>query len=232
MPLSSKPSWVERAREFILTRTVPPTDAQCDFSWSRLRCEPKCACGARLRFGDYTPGRACRLLHAWERSPSCEMAWDPSDEPALARLTTAARSALSAARRVYETRVAPPTDDECSFSFQTGRCEPRGLCRLRWRVRKTQCFFGFCRGSVEIHSMFTRGSPEALMICTMAPGTAAQGQPVGATTVSRFSLKVDQQPTKQGEHYVTIFMKRFQNIRVFVGCRFSVHQSMKLFFRP
>ncbi|CAM9661843.1 unnamed protein product, partial [Ectocarpus sp. 8 AP-2014] len=61
--------WVERTREYVLTQTVPPTDAECDFNWSRLRCEPKCTCGARLRFGDYTPGRACRLLHPWERNP-------------------------------------------------------------------------------------------------------------------------------------------------------------------
>ncbi|CAN0279666.1 unnamed protein product [Pylaiella littoralis] len=131
--------WVEKAREYILTQTVPPTDAECDFSWSRLRCEPKCSCGARLRFGDYTPGRACRLLHPWERSPDlCSEggeadAWDPSDEPALGRAVAAAAGALGRLRRAYEARVAPPSDPECTFSLEARRCEPQPQCRLRLR---------------------------------------------------------------------------------------------------
>ncbi|CAN0414270.1 unnamed protein product [Ectocarpus sp. 12 AP-2014] len=148
--------WVERTREYVLTQTVPPTDAECDFNWSRLRCEPKCTCGARLRFGDYTPGRACRLLHPWERNPElCGSgvdgdggagsgsgggssdggggAWDPSDEPAVRRVVAAAAGALGRLRQAYEARVAPPSDSECSFSFETRRCEPQPLCRLRFR---------------------------------------------------------------------------------------------------
>ncbi|CBJ48995.1 conserved unknown protein [Ectocarpus siliculosus] len=146
--------WVERTREYVLTQTVPPTDAECDFNWSRLRCEPKCTCGARLRFGDYTPGRACRLLHPWERNPElCGSgvdgddgggsggsssdggggAWDPSDEPAVRRVVAAAAGALGGLRQAYEERVAPPSDSECSFSFETRRCEPQPLCRLRFR---------------------------------------------------------------------------------------------------
>ncbi|CAN0025224.1 unnamed protein product [Ectocarpus fasciculatus] len=146
--------WVERAREYVLTQTVPPTDAECDFNWSRLRCEPKCTCGARLRFGDYTPGRACRLLHPWERNPELcgggvdgdagggsgggnsgggGGAWDPSDEPAVRRVVAAAAGALGGLRQAYEARVAPPSDSECSFSFETRRCEPQPLCRLRFR---------------------------------------------------------------------------------------------------
>ena len=122
-----------------MTQTVPPTDAECDFSWSRLRCEPKCLCGARLRFGDYTPGRACRLLHPWERSPELcgedgADAWDPSDEPAFRRAAAAAAGALGGLRRAYEARVAPPSDPECYFSLETRRCEPQPLCRLRLRV--------------------------------------------------------------------------------------------------
>lgn len=138
-----------------MTQTVPPTDAECDFNWSRLRCEPKCTCGARLRFGDYTPGRACRLLHPWERNPElCGSgvdgdgggvseggssdggggAWDPSDEPAVTRVVAAAAGALGGLRQAYQARVAPPSDSECSFSFDTRRCEPMPLCRLRFRV--------------------------------------------------------------------------------------------------
>lgn len=144
-------SWVEKAREYVLTQTVPPTDAECDFSWSRLRCEPKCSCGARLRFGDYTPGRACRLLRPWERSPDLcgeadggggGEAWDPSDEPALRRVLAAAAGALGGLRRAYEARVAPPTDPECYFSLETRRCEPQPLCRLRLRVSLVGCTRG------------------------------------------------------------------------------------------
>lgn len=127
-------SWAERAREYVLTRTVPPTDSECDFNWTRLRCEPKCLCGSRLRFGDYTPGRSCRLLHPWERSPDCENAWDPSDEPAFRRLGAAAEGTLRAMKRVYDSRVAPPTDPECRFDLETMRCEPRPACHLRFRV--------------------------------------------------------------------------------------------------
>lgn len=150
-------SWVEKAREYVLTQTVPPTDAECDFSWSRLRCEPKCSCGARLRFGDYTPGRACRLLRPWERSPDLcgeaggagagGEAWDPSDEPAFRRVLSAAAGALGGLRRAYEARVAPPTDAECYFSLETRRCEPQPLCRLRLRVSLVGCTrrSDFCR---------------------------------------------------------------------------------------
>ncbi|CAM9893740.1 unnamed protein product [Laminaria digitata] len=125
--------WVERAREYVLTRTIPPTDAECDFNWSRLRCEPKCLCGARLRFGDYTPGRTCRLLHHWERSPECEAAWDPSDEPAVRRLAATVAWGLGSAKRAYEARVAPPSDPECVFDLESRRCQPQSLCRLKFR---------------------------------------------------------------------------------------------------
>lgn len=134
-PLTPPTSWVERARKYVLTRTVPPTDAECDFNWSRLRCEPKCLCGARLRFGDYTPGRTCRLLHPWERSPECEAAWDPSDDPAVRRLAATLTWGLGSAKRAYEARVAPPSDPECVFDLETRRCQPQSLCRLKFRVR-------------------------------------------------------------------------------------------------
>ncbi|CAN0098524.1 unnamed protein product [Ascophyllum nodosum] len=125
--------WVEKSREFVLTRTVPPTDAECDFNWTRLRCEPKCLCGSRLRFGDYTPGRSCRLLHPWERSSDCEDAWDPSDEPALRRLGAATKRALGSVKQAYDARVAPATDPDCRFDLETRRCQPQPACRFRFR---------------------------------------------------------------------------------------------------
>lgn len=30
--------------------------------------------------------------------------------------------------------MAPPSDPECRFNFETRRCEPQPLCRLRFRV--------------------------------------------------------------------------------------------------
>ena len=171
-------SWVERAREYVLTRTVPPTDAECDFSWSRLRCEPKCLCGARLRFGDYTPGRTCRLLHHWERSPECEAAWDPSDEPAVRRLAATLAWGLSSAKQAYEARVAPPSDPECVFDFQTRRCQPQSMCRLKFKVSVLTISFTGSRVTQGVYfiSAFIRDSfflsSERLKILQMAACTS------------------------------------------------------------
>lgn len=157
----------------MLTKTIPPTDAQCDFNWSRLRCEPKCSCGVRLRFGDYTPGRACRLLHPWEQSPHCEDTWDPSDEPAVSRFVQGVAAGLGSAKRTYEARIAPPTDSDCTFSFEARRCEPQDLCRLRPRVSYRLLLAGvifwdgtefFCRGTrlLGIDGSFSRVRPRFL----------------------------------------------------------------------
>ena len=57
-----------------LQEAAPRTDADCDFDWSELSCEPKNNCVLRYKFGDYHIGRACRkkkeLFTDYELVPS------------------------------------------------------------------------------------------------------------------------------------------------------------------
>lgn len=39
----------------------------CFFTRGRWRCDPQCSCEYKYRFGDYTPGRSCRLRPEEER---------------------------------------------------------------------------------------------------------------------------------------------------------------------
>ncbi|CAM9740658.1 unnamed protein product, partial [Discosporangium mesarthrocarpum] len=124
--------WADKTRDFVLTRIVPPTDAQCSFNWNHFRCEPKCSCRVRFEPGDYSPDRSCRLMHEGEGEPGCrEGVWDPTDDPVLRRLGQALVGLWGDVREVYERRIAPPTDGECGFSFKRWRCEPAPQCELR-----------------------------------------------------------------------------------------------------
>jgi hypothetical protein len=51
----------EFSKEYILHHFIPPTNAQCDWDWHYLRCEPFCLCDIQYKFGDYHLGRSCRL---------------------------------------------------------------------------------------------------------------------------------------------------------------------------
>ena len=44
-----------------LDEAAPRTDAGCRFSLGQMQCEPSERCALRYRFGDFSPGRACRL---------------------------------------------------------------------------------------------------------------------------------------------------------------------------
>lgn len=51
----------EFSKEYIIHHLIPPTDAQCDWNWTYLRCEPFCICDYQYKLGDYHLGRSCRL---------------------------------------------------------------------------------------------------------------------------------------------------------------------------
>lgn len=45
---------------FIGNIKIPQTDAQCDWEWKHMRCEPYCLCSLQFQWGDYHLGRSCR----------------------------------------------------------------------------------------------------------------------------------------------------------------------------
>ena len=44
-----------------LDEAAPRTDGACRFALGQMQCEPSERCALRYRFGDFSPGRACRL---------------------------------------------------------------------------------------------------------------------------------------------------------------------------
>ncbi len=66
------PSWVddknatlldvfgEVAKDILINRMIPDTEASCDWHWMHLRCEPYCSCSLQPLWGDYHLGRSCR----------------------------------------------------------------------------------------------------------------------------------------------------------------------------
>lgn len=56
----------EVSKDYIIHHLIPPTDAECDWNWSHLRCEPFCNCDYVYQFGDYHLGRSCRLRRSGE----------------------------------------------------------------------------------------------------------------------------------------------------------------------
>lgn len=45
---------------FSYYKKIPETDANCDWNWKHLRCEPYCQCTLQFQWGDYHLGRSCR----------------------------------------------------------------------------------------------------------------------------------------------------------------------------
>jgi len=57
----------EVSRIIMTHHVIPETDAECDFDWRSLRCEPHDICGGggcrfENEFGDFHLGRSCRLF--------------------------------------------------------------------------------------------------------------------------------------------------------------------------
>ena len=116
-------------KEHVLA-AIPPTDEACTFDYVRGKCTPVCACAFQPRWGDYTPGRACRLTSGSGDRASCA-ADSNDDRPWALRLAQAARhQATRAATHVLAKlrETAPPTDAACTFSFKRFRCEPAAEC--------------------------------------------------------------------------------------------------------
>lgn len=124
----------ERARKWIVTKATPPTDKECSFSYKRGRCEPKCQCRMQYRFGDYTAGRMCRLVPAWEKDPACPTREDPTDEPVFVRGRRALQTWFRNSVTFYREKVAHPTDEICSFNVKKLRCVPEDECHYRYEL--------------------------------------------------------------------------------------------------
>ena len=123
--------FVMTAKEKLL-QSVPPTDAECGFDLITGKCTPICHCEFRPQWGDYSPARACRLMTPpveGEQGVQCdpnkvEAPWAAKLLHALGRY--ARRATEQAKAKLVE--MAPPTHEECRFSFKSVKCEPSDLC--------------------------------------------------------------------------------------------------------
>ena len=114
---------------------VPPTDDACTFDFVRGRCMPACLCSFKPYWGDYTPGRACRLVTGPDIDTNVNACADGvaavDDRPWALRLAHAAhhhakRAAAHALAKLRE--KSPPTDAGCIFSFKSFKCTPENEC--------------------------------------------------------------------------------------------------------
>jgi len=135
-----------------LLSSVPPTDKECKFDWVIGKCTPMCRCQFRPQWGDYSPSRACRLNvpytgeeviagHDQCDDETKERPWavklaeegryhaEKIAKEAHHHIQQGARQVLAKLRE-----VAPPTDDDCTFSLQSLRCEPLDLCVWDFQV--------------------------------------------------------------------------------------------------
>eukprot|EP00752_Nemacystus_decipiens_P006272 g5656.t1 len=131
--------------QWVNTRLTPRTDDECKWNWGRWRCDPQCECVYKYRFGDYTPGRSCRLRVEEERGlPSC----DPNKGNDVSLLEKLAAFVGKAAKRTWRftaEHVIPQTDEECRFSLAHSLDEKRLVCTPR-----KHCAFRFKFGDVHL----------------------------------------------------------------------------------
>eukprot|EP00903_Cladosiphon_okamuranus_P020403 g18723.t1 len=130
--------------QWVNTRLTPRTDDECKWSWGRWRCDPQCECEYKYRFGDYTPGRSCRLRPEGERGlASC----DPekgNDVSLLEKLAAVVGKAAKRTWRFTAEHVIPQTDKECGFSLAHSLDEKKPVCTPR-----KHCAFRFKFGDVH-----------------------------------------------------------------------------------
>ena len=122
----------EGARDFLVHRLTPRTDPQCRWHYAKARCVPKCACVFAPKLGDYTPGRACRLLAADRVDPSCDPRSIEDEEGVFVKLSGFVHDSLVDLGRFLD-EAAPRTDPMCRFALDKVRCEPHELCGFRYR---------------------------------------------------------------------------------------------------
>ncbi|KAG5185614.1 hypothetical protein JKP88DRAFT_180171 [Tribonema minus] len=124
----------DQVKRFVVTRLTPRTDRECAFSFARWRCEPRCACRAQYKLGDYWPSRMCRRVKPEDRDPDCAPDEpDPSDEPVLRRVGRALRRWAGAANAAYRQHLAAPSDADCAFDLARLRCTPSERCAYQFR---------------------------------------------------------------------------------------------------
>ncbi|CAM9291134.1 unnamed protein product [Scytosiphon promiscuus] len=125
--------------KWVNTRLTPRTDEDCKWNWGRWRCDPQCNCHYKYRFGDYAPGRSCRLRPEGERGlDTC----DPdrgNDVSLLEKLGAFMGKAAKRTWRFTAEHVVPQTDKDCRFSLahtleeKKPICSPRKYCAFHYK---------------------------------------------------------------------------------------------------
>ncbi|CAM9824247.1 unnamed protein product, partial [Choristocarpus tenellus] len=104
----------------------------------RWRCDPQCLCKWDYRFGDYAPGRSCRLRSEDEVSMTC----DPKrgdDISLLEKLGALIARGAKRSWRFAAENVVPQTDVRCRFapvrSMEERRmvCFPESTCSFQYK---------------------------------------------------------------------------------------------------
>ncbi|CAN0258269.1 unnamed protein product, partial [Hapterophycus canaliculatus] len=113
-------------------------------SRGRWRCDPQCDCHYKYRFGDYAPGRSCRLRPEGERGlGTC----DPNkgnDVSLMEKLGAFMGKAGKRTWRFTAEHVVPQTDKDCRFSLAHSLEEKKPVCSPR-----KQCAFRYKFGDVH-----------------------------------------------------------------------------------
>lgn len=130
--------------QWVNTRLTPRTDDECEWNWGRWRCDPQCSCVYKYRFGDYAPGRSCRLRPPSERGlETC----DPEAGNEVSLLEKLASFVGKSAKRTWRftaENVIPQTDKDCRFSLAHSLEEKRLVCSPR-----RSCVFHYKFGDVH-----------------------------------------------------------------------------------
>mmetsp|Transcript_34659 Transcript_34659/g.44215 ORF Transcript_34659/g.44215 Transcript_34659/m.44215 type:complete len:225 (+) Transcript_34659:59-733(+) len=126
--------FASKVSSFIHEYVVPKTDEDCKWIWSHWRCDPQCECAIKFKFGDYSPGRACRKKAIDELDPRCDP-YDGDDicltEKFAGFVVKMAKKAVQLAKKAKDftfTHIVPKTDAECKFNVHKSLKERRLVC--------------------------------------------------------------------------------------------------------
>ncbi|CAM9836999.1 unnamed protein product, partial [Discosporangium mesarthrocarpum] len=123
---------------WINNRLTPRSDPECSWDWGHWRCDPQCECKLAYRFGDYAPGRSCRLLRPEDVDPGC----DPGRGDDVSLLEKLGFFVAGRAKNLFRfaaDNVVPKTDDRCHFapvrSLEERRmvCHPESVCIFKYK---------------------------------------------------------------------------------------------------
>ncbi len=146
----------------VFTKIIPPSDGECDWSWSQVRCAPADTCKLKPRVGDWHLGHACRLATPEEQAAAALKA---SQEPPkwtlpLRKAAAAVKAVLGKLDHVRDRAVhhtvgfvkrcvgkatakLPPTDNECAFDVVKSVAQQEMVC-----VPVDTCSYQFKFGDV------------------------------------------------------------------------------------